>query len=1099
MTDHNHLLLVAGMHRSGTSAVMRVLHTLGWGLGPLEHLMGAAPSNVHGHFELVPLVDFNDRLLDLAGSHWAAPVHTSEALAALAAGSAGDDARRLLHELQIGPGVAVKDPRLCVTLPFWRQVLPERAPEHEQPVVVLPFRHPVEVAKSLEQRDGVPLGHGIELWFDYHHRLLTDADGMHVVPISFHDLHADAETAIASLVVGLRQQVDPTAIVAAAERIDKGERHFDDGDLELLDTNVRDMWTRLQSLTSTRLNSADFGFDEAHGRSFAVVAGLMQVERSKRRALGAELDEIRADAAAAAAAIETAEIRAARDITQATAAAEIVLAESNRDRDKARHHFRVAAAARDRLQSELDQVEQRLASLHAQHQIELDSLREELHQANQARDHFRNEVEVINSSRAGKVVQGVWTARKALRRRNTRGDRSVDVQNHPDDVDDAPAYSPRADAEATTVQPLSPGELPAAVDMATFEGTPDVSVVVPVYGQLAHTAACLASLAAHDTERSFEVIVVDDRSPDDTARWLDLCSGLRVVSNAENLGFLRSTNEGCRVATGTHILLLNNDTTLHPNSLNLLVETIERSPNIGAVGAKLVYPDLSLQEAGSIIWNDGTGWNYGKGHDAVDYRYDFVREVDYCSAAALLVRREPFEQLGWFDERYVPAYYEDTDLCFALRDAGYRVLVQPHAWVTHHEGVSHGTDESSGLKAHQVTNRQRFADKWATQLQAQWPPDTEPRLASWRSTGSRVVVFDHEIPAPDQDSGSLRMASLLQILAESGRRVTFVPHNRGLREPYTTQFHQMGIEVSHGHEDWRKLIADYAPDLEMIICSRPSVAADIFPQVVEAAPAVPLVYDMVDFHGLRLRRRGDSDGSTGRRHADAMVELERAMVRMADVTIAITEDEAAMVRELEPQARVTVVPNVHGSARSTASFEDRSGLLFVGAWRHTPNRDAITWLMDDIMPVVWASNPAIKLHLVGSDMPESIVDPSITQVTRHGWVEDLGPLFDSVRLSIAPLRFGAGMKGKVGDSLIRGVPVVTTPIGVEGFGETAASVLVADDAAGIATHILALHDDEQRWQSLADAGHQAVTRDLGFEAARDSVDNLFGHVRRCET
>src|SRR5262249_41861647 len=280
----------------------------------------------------------------------------------------------------------------------------------------------------------------------------------------------------------------------------------------------------------------------------------------------------------------------------------------------------------------------------------------------------------------------------------------------------------------------------------------------------------------------FEVVLVDDASTDTTAD-LRTVPGLIYVRFDQNRGFLRSANAGAAVARGAHVLFLNNDTLPQGTWLDEMVDSLRRRPKAGVVGARLVYPDGRLQEAGGIIFRDASGYNYGRLMDPHDPRVTFERPVDYCSGAALLVRGELLRSLEGFDERFVPAYYEDTDLCFAARERGWEVWYQPDAIVVHVEGVSHGVDETSGGKAHQVVNRETFTRKWAHALATQAPSDIRVvPVARRRRARGHVLVGDHEVPTPDRDSGSRRLVAILEGFVDLGYAVTYMPRN-GWRRP----------------------------------------------------------------------------------------------------------------------------------------------------------------------------------------------------------------------------------------------------------------------------------------------------------------------------
>ena len=223
----------------------------------------------------------------------------------------------------------------------------------------------------------------------------------------------------------------------------------------------------------------------------------------------------------------------------------------------------------------------------------------------------------------------------------------------------------------------------------------------------------------HSGELAYEVIVVDDHSTDDTHEIIGRIPGLVYLRGETNAGFIASCNRGAAAARGKYLVFLNNDTTVTEGWLSALRETFEFEPQAGLVGSKLVYPDGRLQEAGGIIWRDGSGWNRGKFQDPTKPEFNYLREVDYCSAASLMIPAALFADLGGFDPKYAPAYYEDTDLAFKVRQGGRKVLYQPLSVVLHHEGVTSGTDTSSGTKQYQEVNRATFATAWSNRAGGQ--------------------------------------------------------------------------------------------------------------------------------------------------------------------------------------------------------------------------------------------------------------------------------------------------------------------------------------------------------------------------------------------
>ncbi|GAB3556606.1 GT2 family glycosyltransferase/SAM-dependent methyltransferase [Actinopolyspora lacussalsi] len=637
---------------------------------------------------------------------------------------------------------------------------------------------------------------------------------------------------------------------------------------------------------------------------------------------------------------------------------------------------------------------------------------------------------------------------------------------------------------------------------------PEVSVIVPVHGEWDYTRQCLRSLAGHRVSTPFEVVVVDDASPDDSAELLRRCPGVRLVRAERNLGFVGACNLGAEHARGRQLFFLNNDTEVTESWLDELVATADSDERIGLVGAKLLYPDGRMQECGSAVWSDGTGWNLGRLGDPDAPEYAALRDVDYCSGAALLVRRELFESLGGFDTGYSPAYYEDTDLAFGVRAAGFRTVVQPRAVVVHHEGASNGTETGSGVKRHQELNRGIFVEKWQDTLREQHLPEADPRslwLARERGTrghfGPLVLVKDHQVPRPDYDSGSLRMWRILRQFATLGARVVFFPDNQAELRPYTDELRRIGVTVLARPEHQHAFLSEVGTEVTLALLSRPQVAWSLVERLRVDAPSAVIAYDTVDLHFVRLQRQAELAASEGReqdatalrRRSFASRQSELGLVRSCDVTLVVSEDEQRALSELVDDADVRVLSNVHEVRRGVDGPPGRGDVLFVGGFDHPPNVDAAEWAVREIMPLVWHHCPRAGLHIVGSNPPSEVTALRGPGVEVHGWVDDLAGIYDRTRVTLAPLRFGAGVKGKVGESLAAGVPVVGTNLAMEGIRLIPErDVPVADDAAGLASRLVRVLTDDAEWRRLSEVGGNAVAEQFGPDVCRETLRELMG-------
>ena len=646
-----------------------------------------------------------------------------------------------------------------------------------------------------------------------------------------------------------------------------------------------------------------------------------------------------------------------------------------------------------------------------------------------------------------------------------------------------------------------PRRLAPALDIPAGDGAPAAvpdsvapraSIVIPVHGQLAHTLACLRALAASPPGLPVEIVVVDDASQDETPTILPGIAGLHYHRRADNGGFIAACNDGAALARGAFLVFLNNDTVPQPGWLDALLATFERETGTGLAGAQLLYPDGRLQEAGGVVFDDGSAWNYGRFGSPADPRFAYLRDADYVSAAAVAIPAELFTTVGGFDPRYAPAYYEDTDLAFKVRAAGRRVVYQPAARVIHDEGATSGTDTSGGAKAYQVRNQSRFAERWRAPLAAQLPAGTTPAPALLHRGQKQVLVIDALTPQPDHDSGSLRMVNLMRLLREEGAHVVFLPANREHAGEYTEALQQLGVEAWYAPFARRApaWLREHGARFHSVLACRHYVAREFVPLLRRHAPQARIVFDTIDLHYLRERRAAELAGDATRlRTAMRTRKLELDMVARSDTTLVVSEAERELLALDAPGANVEVLTNLHEVAGPGQPFASRNDLVFVGGFRHPPNVDAVRWFVAEVFPRVRERLPDVRFHCIGSNVVAAVqVLAQEPGVVVHGHVPDITPYMDGCRIALAPLRYGAGVKGKVNLSMAHGQPVVATNAAVEGMHlRDGVDVLVAGDAVAFADAIVRLYTDQALWERLARGGLDNVARHFSLEAARETV------------
>ena len=605
---------------------------------------------------------------------------------------------------------------------------------------------------------------------------------------------------------------------------------------------------------------------------------------------------------------------------------------------------------------------------------------------------------------------------------------------------------------------------------------PSISIIIPCYNNWDYTYNCIESILYNCIGIDYEIIIGDDNSSDHTKDALKCFKNITVIRSDTNQGFIENCNNSAKVARGKYLYFLNNDTFVHKGSIEELAELLEQDQTIGMTGSKLIFADNTLQEAGGIIWEDGSGWNYGRGSSPDLPEYNYLKDVDYISGASIMIRKELWDRIGGFDIRFKPAYYEDSDLAFMVRRMGFRVVYNPKSVITHFEGISSGVDLNSGVKKHQVVNKEKFFQKHKITLKNHFPNGNNVFQARDRSTNKQtILVIDHYIPEFDKDAGSRTMFTCLVRMIKLGFSVKFIGDNFVRTRPYTDYLEEIGVEVLYGnkyaHSNWQQWLQENGSYIDIAFLNRPHISTKYIDHIKQWTDAC-IIYNVVDLHHVRLKEEYKlTHNSDTLELSKKYEEIENHLVVGSDIVFSVSNDEVTYINETWPGYKGRWLPVFSVNSYQSRQYEDknfteRKNILFVGSYKHSPNKDAIDWFLKYVFPKLVKNHPGLIFNIVGDDPDQSLKRiSSSNNIKIHGHVTDLelSQLYSNCRIVVIPLQYGAGLKGKTMESMLYNVPFIGTKYAIEGFPEKEKFLNSFDSPEEFTAKAISLLGDKSSW------------------------------------
>ncbi|MCC6104902.1 glycosyltransferase [Acetobacter sp.] len=631
---------------------------------------------------------------------------------------------------------------------------------------------------------------------------------------------------------------------------------------------------------------------------------------------------------------------------------------------------------------------------------------------------------------------------------------------------------------------------------------PELSVIMVAHNNFAMTMTALNSLR-ENFGGQIQVVLVDSGSSDEIRHIERHVRGINVIRTLGNVGFLQGCNAALQHVQADFTLYLNNDLELMPRAIETALARFVKEPQAGAVGAKLVRTNGLLQEAGSIVWKNGSVCGYLRDETPDCPEANYVRSVDFCSGAFLMVRTDLLRSLNGFLDDYAPAYFEETDLCVRIRRHGWDVIYDPGVVILHYEYGTSGTIESVHMMQR---NQGLFIEKNANYIASRYPRNAQKDLLarSARSFDKRVLFLEDFLPFRHLGSGFTRSNDIMTVMVRDlNCHVTAYPIFRplGMTEDIYTGFPDRAeVMWNKGLEDLAGFLNSRPGYYDVIWIARTHNLDRLAPVFAECAAALAgskIVLDTEAVAAPRELQKWVLKGETPQHTLDELLQKEFRAAWYVNRFVAVNQKDASILRRLG-HSDVHVLGHLQQARRFTPGFKERQDILFIGAIHDTdsPNLDSLIWFVSEVLPKLDGKLPQdVKFRICGYLNPEVDVSRLLLnpRVEIVGRVPEVSSYYDTHRIFVAPTRFAGGIPYKIHEAAAHGLPIVASDILCEQVGWQAGEDMLAPatgNAASFADAIVSLYEERELWQKLRYNALRRIARENNAEAYTHEIRNI---------